>query len=349
VCAARILHCVCSFAGAFRLLSPSSSLPSSYGNLKDDAPYPFSLPAGRPLAPADLMAVHRDWYEGTEFSPAGEGVLAGGPYGSPDRWSGGRGEMHVDGNWERTIALFRTSASIVVQSRSWLPNEVGGVVWFAPHAAHSSSFVPIMPGAMLQAPLCLSRVYQGVYDMSTSFWAHRNILSIAQIKFSYMIVDIKNVQKTVETESQDLVNSISSKYSTSSLSDADKEDINLRLTANAEKVRDAFLQLAQDLLFRYADGFINAWTPAGFTSAHTGYPAWWLEAVGYTDGPPPVGAAKSLPGTKAGVDNRENDQVDAEAPLDACLKGCIAQNDRRSVGAVSSEASLKECTLTCLN
>lgn len=263
--------------------------------------------------------------------------------------------MHVEGNWERTISLFRTSASIVVQSRSWLPNQVGGIVWFAPHAAHSSSFVPIMPGAMLQAPKCLSRIYQGVYDLSTSFWAHRNVLNIAQIKFSYMIVDIKNVQRTLETESQELVDSISSKYSTSPLSVDAVEDITNRLTLNAEKVRDSFLQLAQDLLFRYADGFLNAWTPSGFTSAHTGYPAWWLQAAGYSEGPPPLDAQKPLyAAARAGGDSRVDALRAGEASLlEACVRGCIAQDEERGAEegaqAISSTFDLKDCTMNCLD
>jgi hypothetical protein len=131
--------------GVFRLLAPSQALPSEYGNLKTDRPYPFAVPVDVPLTPKDLMAVHRDWYQDTTYSTS-EGIyhhhppsspplldadqdriwiqigryvcssvsmdinwlclfgcfllgLAGGPFGSPDRYSGGEGESQVQGNW----------------------------------------------------------------------------------------------------------------------------------------------------------------------------------------------------------------------------------------------------------
>lgn len=73
---------------------------------------------------------------------APDAVLAGGAYGTPDRFGGSTGG--VSGNWERTIALYRTSDSYIVQSRSWLPDEVGGVLWYGPLSAHMTVYTPLM-------------------------------------------------------------------------------------------------------------------------------------------------------------------------------------------------------------
>jgi dipeptidase len=72
--------------------------------------------------------------------------LAAGAFGSPDRWSAGQGEAQVKGNWERPIAMFRTSCAYVSQLRSWLKDTAGGVTWFGSHAAHTTLFVPFAAG-----------------------------------------------------------------------------------------------------------------------------------------------------------------------------------------------------------
>lgn len=46
----------------------------------------------------------------------------------------------------------------------------------------------------------------------------------------------------------------------------------------------AWWQLADDLMLRYADGYCHDCAAEPY---HLGYPAWWLRAVNYTNGPPP--------------------------------------------------------------
>lgn len=83
--------------GVFRLLSPSAQLSPTYGNLKADKPYPFAVKVDKPVTPQDCMAVLRDWYNDSEYSTS-VGV-AGGPFGSPDRYSTSTADHAVTGNW----------------------------------------------------------------------------------------------------------------------------------------------------------------------------------------------------------------------------------------------------------
>lgn len=90
--------------GVFRLLSPSARLPSVYGNLKTDAPYPFAVPVDkdRLATPSSLMAVMRDWYNDTIYSTGPRrinGTIASGAFETPDRFSGSVGESQVEGSW----------------------------------------------------------------------------------------------------------------------------------------------------------------------------------------------------------------------------------------------------------
>jgi hypothetical protein len=53
---------------------------------------------------------------------------------------------------------------------------------------------------------------------------------------------------------------------------------------NVEKVVSSLWSLSDELMFKYASGFVNE---ADNMSQMVGYPEWWLKAVKYEDGPPP--------------------------------------------------------------
>ena len=126
--------------GMFHLLAPSQNFSAEYGNLKMDAPYPFSVKPDKKVSLSDIMKIMRYMYQGTPYDMTAG--IAAGPFGTPDRYSGGAGEQQVKGNWERSIGLFRTSDSYIVQARSWMPAAAGGITWFGSHAAHGTCYVP---------------------------------------------------------------------------------------------------------------------------------------------------------------------------------------------------------------
>jgi len=53
-----------------------------------------------------------------------------------------------------------------------------------------------------------------------------------------------------------------------------------KLVANAQSVVARWWLLADELMEKYADGNVDG--------NAQGYPAWWLKAVEYSSGPPPV-------------------------------------------------------------
>lgn len=217
------------------------------------------------------MAIMGDSLEGTAFDLTRG--LAGGPFGSPDRFMAGQGEKVVAGNWERPIALFRTSDSYVIQSRGWLPDAMGGVIWFGPHAAHATVYVPFTIG-MLHLPESYSVGDPWKLSRRSAYWAHRYVENIANLRWKDMIRDIRVARDELMRRSVSL------------LAQLDKSptmpppEVTQKLVANARAVVARWWQLADDLMEKYADGNIHG--------VAQGYPAWWLKAVGYTKGPPPV-------------------------------------------------------------
>jgi dipeptidase len=55
--------------------------------------------------------------------------------------------FRINGGWgwrgERTIARWYTMYATIIQSRDWLPDEIGGVVWLAMDNVASSIYIPV--------------------------------------------------------------------------------------------------------------------------------------------------------------------------------------------------------------
>eukprot|EP00958_Prasinococcus_capsulatus_P020889 scaffold2773_cov410-Prasinococcus_capsulatus_cf.AAC.2 len=250
--------------------------------------------------------------------------LAAGAFGTPDRYSGGQGEQQVKGNWERSIGLFRTSDSYIVQARAWLPAEIGGVAWFGSHAAHGTCYIPfelhelprlkgegtselvvsdVIPAiGMSDLPKSVQFGAQDELDKGSQFWASRYVLNIANLRYDYMSTDIAAAQDQWEREGQRVCDATSTFQDASGLvalsgthhskpvARANMSQANAtkiitdNYFAHAQKVLNAWWALVDQLMFKYADGWINE----PVLGAAMGYPAWWLNDVGYADGPPPI-------------------------------------------------------------
>jgi dipeptidase len=258
--------------GAYHLAAPSRRFPADYADLQSDPVYPVSVQPDTKLSVQTIFDMHRYTYQGTPYDLGAPGNLAAGPFGSPDRWKAGDGEKIVPGNWERPIGLYRTSDTYVVQCRA---ESSDAVLWFGPASALATVFTPFLVG-MTDIPESFRSGHQLAFDRSSAFWAACALQNIANLKWSYMIKDIQNVQQELESESVALL---------SALRDEDSSTVERALLDNAAKTVDTLWNLQDQLLFKYASGFVNE--PPDGMSQMVGYPAWWLQAVGYADGPPP--------------------------------------------------------------
>jgi len=199
---------------AYRLAAPSQTLPTEYNDLQSDPVYPFAIAPDAPLSERDLFRFHRDTLRGTPFDLSAAGNLAGGAFGTPDRWKAGPDEGTLDGNWERPIGLYRTSATYVVQSAR--PDEVaspsvGAVLWFGPSSPLATVFTPFVV-AMSDVPSSFRSGHQAVFSRDSAFWAACYAHNVANLKWSYMIEDVTRRQDQLERTSVELVQSIRSNF-----------------------------------------------------------------------------------------------------------------------------------------
>mmetsp|Transcript_701 Transcript_701/g.873 ORF Transcript_701/g.873 Transcript_701/m.873 type:complete len:434 (-) Transcript_701:122-1423(-) len=259
--------------GAYHLAAPSLQLPSDYSDLQSDPVYPVYVTPDERLSVQDLMRFHRYTYEGTPFALGGASIAAG-PFGSPDRWKANPNKSTVvAGNWERPIGLYRTSDTYIVQSSSI--NSEDAILWFGPASPLGTVFTPFVV-RMPEIPASYSRYTQATLTRRKSaFWAACVVANVANLKYNYMIRDIQQLQQTLESNAvQELQQQQQPQPQTTSLD---------YFYQTAEQNMQALWDLSDHLLFKYASGFVNE--PE--LSQMVGYPDWWLEQVGYSDGPPP--------------------------------------------------------------
>ncbi len=130
----------------FRRAAPSQSFSPDYHRAVEGAePYPLWIKPDKELSVADVFALMRDHYEGTDYDMT-KGIDAG-PYGTPNRWRPMTWMVDsVEYTWERPISTQQTAFSFVSQSRAWLPDAVGGVFWYGLDDTYTICYVPLYCG-----------------------------------------------------------------------------------------------------------------------------------------------------------------------------------------------------------
>ena len=274
-----------------RRFKPSLALPAEYGDLRNDKPsrtwgksvYPFSVAPDQKVSPQSWMAAHRSHYEGTPYDTSRG--MASGAFGTPDRYAteGAPGDPGV-GAWERTVSIYRTTYTWIVQANANLPDELAGTIWWGPADSSKTTFVPLMV-SMGEPPDSYTSGTPAVLDRGAAYWAHRYVQNLAQIRYSSMIVDIKRASSELEEKGAAVVASLLAGQTKGGTT---PKKIRQLLAGHASDVLAATWQLADDLMVKYADGQLTTPQPDGsVVCAQLGYPEDWLKSpeVNYTKGP----------------------------------------------------------------
>jgi dipeptidase len=256
----------------FRRAAPSLNLsPDYHRGVAGAARYPLSIKPDRRLSVADVFALMRDHYEGTEFDMT-KGVDAG-PFGNPFRvrplgWE-------VDGAgyaWERPISTQQTAFSFISQSRASLPDAVGGVMWYSPDDTNYACYVPFY--CCIDAlPVSYTLGSLREFSWDAAWWVFNFVSNFSNLMYSYMIQDVRAVQS--ELEGGFLARQAAIEDTAAGLARTDPGKMVRYLTeysvTQAEQVVARWRKLGESLIVRYNDGYING--------RSLGYPEEWLRRV----------------------------------------------------------------------
>ena len=161
-------------------------------------PMPLYFKPKAQLSLQDVQNGMRDHYEDTPFDITND--LGAGPYKMPYRMS--PLSCEVDGKEyfnERPISTFQTAFTFVAQLRSFMPDEVGGVMWFGTDDANMVVYTPVYCCATV-VPDCYAKCYADPVEFSwkSSFWVFNWVANMIYPKYSMVIDDMRAVQGELE-------------------------------------------------------------------------------------------------------------------------------------------------------
>ena len=159
---------------------------------------PLWIKPDNKLSVKDVMNMMRNYYQGTPMDMTQD--IGAGPYKSTVRWR--PMEWKVDGVTyihERAISTQQTGFSFVAQSRSWLPDPVGGIFWFGVDDTYYTVYSPIYCG-ITRVPESYA-VGNGdimTFSDNSGFWVFNQVTNFAYTRTSLLISDIQKKQSELE-------------------------------------------------------------------------------------------------------------------------------------------------------
>ncbi len=261
----------------FRRAAPSLDLSLDYCHgIQGAKPYPLWIKADRKLGVQDVMALMRDHYEGTPLDMT-QGLDAG-PFGSPLR-ARPMGFQVDDASytWERPISAQQTGCSFVAQARAFLPDPVGGLLWYGVDDTYTSCYFPLYAG-ISAVPPSFARGELKKFSWDSAWWVFNLVANYAQLRFSHMSKDILKVQQELEGNFFALQPAIEA--TALEMLKADPERATRFLTdycvSSGEQVTRRWIQLAETLFTKYNDGYVK---DAKGHPQEQGYSQEWLRKV----------------------------------------------------------------------
>jgi len=146
----------------------------------------------------DVKNIMRDYYQNSPMDMTKD--VGAGPYASTVRWR--PMTWSVDGvNYfsERAISTMQTGFSFIAQSRSWLPNAVGGIDWFGVDDTYYTVYTPMYCG-ITKVPESYA-VGNGdimTFSNDAAFWVFNQVTNFAYTRTRLLIGDLQAKQKELE-------------------------------------------------------------------------------------------------------------------------------------------------------
>jgi len=260
-----------------RRAAPSLGLSPDYVRGVDGAePYPLWVKPDKKLSLDGVFSLMRDHFEGTELDMT-QGVDAG-PHGTPNRWR----PIHwtIDGveyAWQRPISTQQTGFTFVSQSRSWLPNPIGGVYWYGVDDTYFCCYVPLYCG-ITALPESYTIGSLGKFSWESAWWVFNFVANYANLRYADMRGDIQAVQQDLEGTFLALQPAV--EKAALELHKTDPQLAVRYLTdysvSHGDLVVRRWRKLGEHLIQKYNDGYVQ---DGDGRPTEQGYPESWLRTV----------------------------------------------------------------------
>lgn len=253
-------------------------LPWALGKDKDAEDMPLWIVPNRKLSVADVENGMRDHYEGTALA-LDTTSIGGGVYEMPYRPT--PLTFTVDGKQyfnERPISTQQTAFTFVSQLRSWLPREIGGVLWFGNDDANMVAYTPVYCGNTVQ-PACYNTKGADAVTFSSdnAFWLCNMVSNMVYPRYSQLFPELKAVRDSLETSY--FANQTSIEKQAADLYQTDKaaalKFLNNYSNTKADEMLVSWKRLATRIIVKYNDMAVKKEKDGKLLQSVTrpGYPA----------------------------------------------------------------------------
>ncbi len=220
---------------------------------------PLWIKPDRKVAVEDVMDYMRDHLEGTPLDMTKD--MGAGAFENPFRrrpltWNVGDG-VYCN---ERATATQQTGFIFVAQARSWLPDEIGGILWFGVDDAASNVFVP-MYSSITKVPEAYARGNGSMMEFTfdAAFWVFNLVSNFAYTRYNVIHPEIRAEQTKLEWKFQEETKALDNKAL--ALIENNKDDVVTMLTEYSvntgnETVKH-WLKFYTYLFTKYMDGNVK--------------------------------------------------------------------------------------------
>ena len=242
----------------------------------------------------EVMNLMHDHFEGTPMDMTQD--VGAGPFHCPYRWRpmswqyNGKRYIH-----ERATSTQQTGFSFVAQCRSWLPDKLGGILWFGVDDTYSTCYCPMYCG-MTEIPVCFEEGNGSMtqYSPTAAFWLFNRVSNFCYLRYDAMIPDVQKAQKELEQLFIQEVakcdrHAVGMGESTEGAGDSRLVgELNRFSNRQADKMMRRWHELDDFLLVKFIDGNIKYEKDGEFETTETGvvrfpqqpkYPDWYYKQV----------------------------------------------------------------------
>ncbi len=174
-------------------------LPYAMGLEPAAEPMPLWIVPNRKLSVHDVEVALRDHYEGTPLAldnDPGQGIYQA-PY-RPTPLS-----YEVDGKQyfnERPIATQQTAFTWIGQMRSWLPREIGGILWFGNDDGNMVAYTPVYCNSTdIPEPYKQGKADAVTFSMDNAFWVCNWVSNMVYARYSLLMPELEAVRDSLES------------------------------------------------------------------------------------------------------------------------------------------------------
>jgi len=187
------------------LAAPSLHLNANAEN------FPFSVKPDTLISLSKMVLFFQDYFENTPYNfvkditwTNEEGKTEISPLANPFMPYDMNKIFKINGGWgwrgERTIARWYTMYATITQSREWLPDEVGGVVWLAFDNVATSIYVPLYCSITDVAEPYKAPGRPKGFNRQSAWWAFNRLGTLSAQRWGDMRHDVTKVWKPMQAE-----------------------------------------------------------------------------------------------------------------------------------------------------